>query len=263
MKKIEYMIFIPGGNNTALVKGLNYTLQEMKIINDEIMKVEPLVEQVGFLGNEEKPELIMAGGEFCGNATRSAAYYYLNGIDGEINITVNSKDVISAGVKNNKAWCNVPIYVSEDSVTLLEKDIYKVKMNGMICVVVKDSVAKEMLYNSSDLKKKTNEMIKKYNLEESEAVGIMYLEGNLKINPVVWVKSINTLFCETACGSGTTATVMVETYLNKQSTQLEILQPSGYTIIADVTFDNNIIQKAVISGVVIYDNSKKTLLINI
>ena len=88
-------------------------------------------------------------------------------------------------------------------------------MNGMVSVVIKPEVAKRYLNDTSLLKQYGMEFIHKYHLEESEAVGVMFCENigpKLKINPVVWVKAINTLFYETACGSGTTATCMVEAY---------------------------------------------------
>lgn len=74
MKKTQLTVTIlyPGGNTTAIVEGIPSSQLERKRINDAIMKQFPKVEQVGFL-DRSKPLLQMAGGEFCGNATRSAA----------------------------------------------------------------------------------------------------------------------------------------------------------------------------------------------
>ena len=59
------------------------------------------VEQVGFL-NISKPELLMAGGEFCLNATRCAVYNYLNGKEGNIKISVSGvKDIIKGFILSN------------------------------------------------------------------------------------------------------------------------------------------------------------------
>lgn len=65
-------ILYPGGNTTAIVEGIPSSQLERRRINDVIMKQYPKVEQVGFL-DRSLPRLQMAGGEFCGNATRSAA----------------------------------------------------------------------------------------------------------------------------------------------------------------------------------------------
>ena len=95
---VKYSIYRPAGNDTAFVYGLEYTQEQRKKINDLIMAKHPNVEQVGFIELNHKPELQMAGGEFCGNATRSAASIYLNGKSGDLQMFVNSKDLINAGV---------------------------------------------------------------------------------------------------------------------------------------------------------------------
>ena len=73
---IRYQIFDPSGNITALVEGDRFTPEERIRINDAIMAKHADVEQVGFLSTGT-PEMTMAGGEFCGNATRSSILAYL------------------------------------------------------------------------------------------------------------------------------------------------------------------------------------------
>ena len=85
MKQIKYSIYRPAGNDTALVYGVEYIQEQKKKINNFIMKKHKNVEQVGFININEIKELQMAGGEFCENATRSAAYSYLNGKQGKRN----------------------------------------------------------------------------------------------------------------------------------------------------------------------------------
>ena len=146
------------------------------------------------------------------------------------------------------------------AVEIVEKikdGMYKVNMKGMTSIVISEANAKKYLENKQSIKEETMQLIKDLKLENSEAVGVMYLEtidNKLKINPVVWVKEINTLFYETACGSGTTATAIVKSYLEKNDVSIDILQPSGYVINATITGINENNLKAVISGVVITDN---------
>ena len=262
-KNIEYVICKPGGNDTALVYGMDYTPEDKKQINDAIMAKHSNVEQVGFIDLNRTPELQMAGGEFCGNATRSAANCYLKGKKGNIQIIVNETNTINAGVYNDgKSWCEIPLYYGEDAITLREPGIYLVKMNGMVTVVIKPEVAKKYLADKNLLKQHGMDFIHHYHLEENEAVGIMfceYIDSMIKINPIVWVKAINTLFYETACGSGTTATCMVEAYESKTNQKIDVLQPSGLIITADITFENNEVEKAVISGDVAFEEEKYTL----
>ena len=249
---VKYSIYRPAGNDTAFVYGLKYTQEQRKKINDLIMAKHPNVEQVGFIELNNKPELQMAGGEFCGNATRSAASIYLNGKSGSLQMFVNSKDLINAGVdKEGKAWCEIPLYHGADVITKKEPGIFIVKMNGMVTVVIQDEIAKKYLVDKDNLKAMGMNFIHKYNLEYSEAVGVMFcenVEGVIKINPIVWVKEINTLFYETACGSGTTATCMVEAYLKKQNVKMDVLQPSELIITSEIIYNEGDFKKATILG---------------
>ena len=60
MKEYKYKILNPGGNKTALVFGNEYNAEEKKIINNEILKNNKDVEQVGFI-SLTKQNLEMAG----------------------------------------------------------------------------------------------------------------------------------------------------------------------------------------------------------
>ena len=255
---VEYIKYIPGGNDTALVLKTDYTSDEKKAINDAILKSDKSIEQVGFVDKGKTPELQMAGGEFCGNATRSAASYYLSGKPGTTQIKVNGKDIINAGVyENGDAWCEIPLYHGKDVIHEIESGIYQVRMSGMVSIVIQEDVAEKFLKDKSKLKEIAVQFIENYNLKNNEAVGIMFLERTdiLKIHPVVWVRDVNTLYYETGCGSGTTATAMVEAFLKKQNQKLEIVQPSGLAITAEITIDGDNITKAVISGKVHTDSN--------
>ena len=256
-KKVVYQIFVPGGNDTAFVFGTDYKKEEKKIINNVIMQKEKNVEQVGFLGEKEAPELIMAGGEFCGNATRSAAYFYLEGKDGELKLKVNQKDYINAGVKEGLAWCEIPLILDRDIIEEMENDIYKIEMKGMTTIVIKEERAKQYIEKLDTIKDVAMGFIENYNLKEREAVGVMFLEKDkeiIKINPVVWVNAIDTLFYETACGSGTTATAIVESYISGESKSVDVLQPSGHIITATVNIDGKKASRAIICGNIFCNN---------
>ncbi len=252
MKQIKYSIYRPAGNDTALVYGTNYTKKIKKKINDAIMKKHTNVEQVGFINNNGKKELQMAGGEFCGNATRSAVYNYLDGMQGKIQICVNSKDKIIAGVdKDKKAWCEIPLCKNSNIITEKENGVFIVEIKGITIIVIKEFKAQKYLCDKDKLKQIGRSLIDDYNLANNSAVGVMFCEKQketIKINPIVWVKNIDTLFYETACGSGSTAVCIVESYLKKQSQKIDILQPSGLIITASVDYKNNKFQKAIISG---------------
>jgi len=248
---LKYIKYIPSGNNTALVLKKDFTSKQIREINEYILKQNKNIEQVGFLENRDNPELQMAGGEFCGNATRSAAHFYLDGKPGNIKIRVNGKNYINAGVyQDGNAWCEIPLYYGNDMIIEKEFGIYQVIMDGIISIVIQEQVAKQYLINKSELKDIAVKFIEKYNLGNNKAVGVIFVEKNekLKIHPVVWVRDVNTLYYETACGSGSTAVAMVEAYLTGENKYLEIVQPSGLSIISEITVKDKNIIKAVISG---------------
>ena len=141
-----------------------------------------------------------------------------------------------------------------------ENGIYQVRMQGMVTIVIEEENAKKYLENKDKIKEETKKIIEKYQLTNEEAVGVMYLEREknmLKINPIVWVNEINTMFYETACGSGTTGVGIVQAYKENKNQKLNIVQPSGNIINITVEKDNEKIIKAVISGEIYTDGKVK------
>ena len=84
-------------------------------------------------------------------------------------------------------------------------------------------------------------------------------DNMLKINPVVWVNAIDTMFYETACGSGTTGVGIVKAMKENCNQRLEIKQPSGESIKIKIEMENSQIQKAVISGKIKTDGKIKEI----
>lgn len=246
--KIEYKIYNPSGNITALVIGDDYNLKERKLINDKIMKNNKKVEQVGFVSKENK-KLTMAGGEFCGNATRCAVLHYINIKKQEsIELEINNQK-LKAGIDENKnIWCEMPI--EEYKINELDKNIYKILLKGITIVVIRHSK------NYKNLKQRAKNLIKNYNIEDN-AVGVMFIKREneqIKMYPIVWVREIDTLFFENACGSGTIAVAMLETFLSQESNNYCIMQPSKECLETEIIFENNRITKAILKGKIKTDN---------
>lgn len=257
LENVDYKILNPGGNKTALVyETVSYTKEEKEYINNMILSENKDVEQVGFLNIKNKT-LNMAGGEFCANATRCAIWELLDGKIGQINLTVsgyNSK--ISGGIRENK---NVyeKLIINKTLNELVEvKDKYIiVKLDGIYHVVIggdlSSSYISKLILDEEKTKKDLKELMKKLDMD-IEAMGVMLLENQnneVKINPIVWVKSIDTVYYETACGSGSLATAIYLNYLNKINS-VDIIQPSNYKIKVDLNTDNKKINYSVIEGIV-------------
>lgn len=174
MGKVEYCIFNPGGNLTALVLGDQYSETQRKAINDAILKKHKWVEQVGFI-SKDKIELEMAGGEFCGNGTRCAIKYYLdNSSKQECLIKVSGmNEKLLAGIDNeNKVWVDIPV----KSVCKLSMNGIKiVEIEGITHIVLNETQSKRYLNNKEMLKKYAKEIINKFNIVD-KAVGVLFTE---------------------------------------------------------------------------------------
>ena len=88
---------------------------------------------------------------------------------------------------------------------------------------------------------------------KEDAIGIILLERKdnlLKINPVVWVKEIDAVYYETACGSGSLATAICKSF-ERNINELSIMQPSGYII--NIKLEKRVfyIENAIITGMVL------------
>lgn len=252
-KMYYFTIFRPGGNDTCLFRGIVRDPKERKKLNQIIQKIYPNVEQVGFINDDpNSPKLMMAGGEFCGNATRSTAWQILKGKPGEIQINVSGvTGKLKAGVNEaEEAYSQMPIFQDPAKVSKINNDSYIVRMEGITHFV---TPSPENLFELSEDGRKTQarEQMRNLGIDQDPAAGIIYVtskDNSLLITPVVYVRDIDTLFYETACGSGTTAVGMVLAKTSGGSINTEIWQPSGLPIKIRVDYDGINFKYAEIAG---------------
>ena len=244
-------IIIPTGNSTALVIEDN-TYTNRKKINDKILEKYSEIEQVGFI-KRDKPELIMAGGEFCVNATRSAINYYLNNKCGKTKISIpNLNTNIIGGIdKKNYTWLYLNTFRGYRTVycKLLKQNVIIVTFKGIIHVIVEEKYIYEK--TTEQIKEFSLRILKDLDLLKYKASGVVFIkfsDKKIKITPIVYVKKINTLFLETACGSGSAAVAIYE-YVVYNKIKCRIKQPSGMHLYTKLFFKkNHKIQKIKISG---------------
>lgn len=255
--EIQYKILNPGGNKTALIKGSEYTNNQKKLINRMIMDKYLQVEQVGFLSNKTN-HLEMAGGEFCMNATRCAIYEYSkeNKEKVELSVSGTNKKLVGRILNDNKVEVILDIEKNINDLIEIKNDFICIKIDGILIAILDEEKSKRYIQ-----KLRKNEEIAKNELKQlmiteigskEKAIGIMLLEkkfGKIKINPIVWVKEINTVFYETACGSGSLG-IAIYNYLKSKDKKIELIQPSGYSINIELEGNENYIEKAIISGLV-------------
>ena len=242
MNNAVSVVTAAGGNATA-IQTLNSGLSraEYELLGREREK-DPLlrdtgVEQVGFLVRDNR-HFEMAGGEFCGNAARAAAFLFakndgvndvsftMSGFDGTVDAHVEDPSGERSRVECK--FSNLPLEVatvklSEERKAIvvdlgdLGKDI-----QGIVHVLVEEPFPDSY----EDLHRSITDELK---LRDRAAVGVIWVElkeGKAVINPVVWVKAVDTFYYESSCGSGSIATA-------RAYSVNEIVQPTGQSIFVD------------------------------
>ncbi|MDR0222673.1 MAG: hypothetical protein LBI38_03935 [Oscillospiraceae bacterium] len=264
----QFQIFSPGGNDTALVFGLDFDKETERNIDFDIRSSHETVEQVGFVGKTDKVyRLEMAGGEFCGNAARCAASYFLKNTAGEIDIRVSGVTrTLKAGVRRiDTAWAAMPVNPNLDSVSVSDEGFCLVALEGIVHLVIPPdksgrflSAARSANSFEDELKSIAKRLMDKYSLTKHPACGVMFPEDTadgLFLHPCVFVAGVeSSMYYETACGSGSIAVAAAFSFLNKDSIKLSVIQPSRRVIAAVVELsDERTVAGAYIDGAVVTD----------
>lgn len=215
-------ILWPGGNTTALVRG-NIDRSQYADIATAIIQSDPTVEQVGFLepptSSNANIRLQMMGGEFCGNATRCAAYLYATGNSLSCcSCEVSGYDgIISAVIHKNQVALHLPGTLIHSLRSIPDGDVVDLKGIRHILLPYETSYEQQTHF------------VKAYR-DSMPAIGICtYKKENdfFDLNPYVWVEVTKTLIHETGCGSGSIALAYLQFIKNEEQTLFHIRQPSG------------------------------------
>ncbi|MBD3247991.1 hypothetical protein GF382_01715 [Candidatus Falkowbacteria bacterium] len=240
MKTIVYKA--AGGNPTAIVIGDNISQDRYPEISCQIQSKKPEIEQVGFFETVHSgvPKLQMAGGEFCGNASRSFACllwqqnpknsefdFYVSGFNGVVRASVKKK-------RENLFFCEArfPNLKSSVDVKSLDGAIVKiVNLGGITHIVVSED---DFPFSDSDYEKDMKRIRDRLKVD-NDAIGVIWTREESKqiyIRPVVWVKDVDSYYYETSCGSGSIAIGLIK----KKS--VDVVQPSGDTISVELSNGN-------------------------
>ena len=251
-KPIQYSVFDPTGNITALVESDVETGLQPSVAA-RIMERRPEVEQVGFVRfspGGEGLSLRMAGGEFCGNATMSAAALYLirrtekQGtppfldeeetvricVSGaaqpvEVRLWAEAPDCFRAGVRMPPVLC---IGDREFSRGTLSAKLPVVWMEGICHIVIEpDSVFWELLADRMAAEDAVRDWCA---VLSADGLGLMFLDGSVprrRLTPLVYIPGSDTVFWESSCASGTTAVGMYLAAKTGASVDLSLQEPGG------------------------------------
>ena len=227
--KLSYALLDPTGNMTLLAE-TPVPEADQPLTAKRLMEQEPATEQVGFVSEtDDGIGLRMAGGEFCGNASMSAAVLYLlrKGRDGgEVTVHVSGTPEpvpVTAERRPDGTWRGC---VEMPRPLSVRKERFS---DGTKRPVVRFPGITHVILETEMVQTEAERLAPVWCRElESEALGLMFLDRERGIlKPLVYVPSADTLFWESSCASGTTA---VGAYLAAESgtaVRMPLKQPGG------------------------------------
>ena len=234
---IKYTILDPTKNITALAETpVETELQPAVAL--KIMEREPTVEQVGFVSGNS---LRMAGGEFCGNATMSAAALICSRNEHEagkkttVELSSSGAGDVSVGIECNSdgsytGTVQMPPPLSIENVSLeFNGENYAlpaVRFSGIIHLINEGVVDKVIA--EAAIKKWCGDL-------NTDGVGIMFYDRkNSTLEPLVYVREPETLFWESSCASGTSAVGAFVSASENRTAELTLSEKGGcLTVRAD------------------------------
>jgi diaminopimelate epimerase len=261
------VVAYPSGNTTAIVIGeqpsSDPTPIERKSLNLRIIEAWealhpdlPRIEQCCFLTAPRNPSATgrceMFGGEFCGNAARSVAWILADGENREGTIEVSGVDhPLAFSVRQGQVSIEMPVPELDNNVVRTPEGIL-VRLDGITHLVVTGPQA------ATDPRRLLHGLVRDncYGFADQPAVGVCrYDPESGEARFCIRVREVDSIFDETACGSGTCAIGMAVAWERSESVELEVIQPSGERISVSASYSAGRIGAADISGPVriLYD----------
>lgn len=251
MQIINLCVAYPSGNTTAVIFE-DLSSSDLKELNLSIMKAWKIkfphlheIEQCCFIKSPINPKAIarieMFGGKFCGNGARSALFLIARGRDcrGFVEVSGTSR-LLEFIISSNRVTLELPFlnarHVEEGILIYFEGIVHLVVIDKKI--ITRDLLIRLLNEN-------------KYQLKDYPAVGVIFFDQKTSLATYsVWINGVDTIFDETACGSGTGAIGIALSLNNNCDIDQEILQLSNKTIRTIVSFDkkSNKIEKNFIQG---------------
>ena len=258
--KLDVIRANPAGNITLFV--LTSVEKELRAkIAEKLLAIPELAaEQVGYRcepdpGYDGRME--MAGGEFCGNASR--AYGMLiakeRGIEEteetvQLTLQVSGSDTpveIEADMEAGTSRAKMPLPQMVCRRTAGGVSGILVHLGGIAHFVVDDVIPSETFFEQAE-KEIFSEM------SGLDAYGVMFYDSaSGKLIPLVKVPAANSLYWEGSCGSGSLATVIAQTEgAPDWKYAMDLVQPAG-TVRAEVERVGGRVTEAYIGGDVEFD----------
>ena len=242
--RLRYSIFDPTGNITALVESV-VPEKDQPSVAAAIMARHTAVEQVGFLrlpaGEGETPALRMAGGEFCGNASMSAAALWAlrRGLDGgECSLRVSgAESAVSVRLRREPEGSFAAAVHMPPAGQIMERECVISGRRGTLSCVYMEGITHAVITPASaffalkDDRPAAERAVRTLCAAlGANCLGLMFLEEEMprwRLTPLVWVPASGTLFWENSCASGSAAVSMALARTLKRTVALDLDEPGG------------------------------------
>jgi diaminopimelate epimerase len=215
-------------------------------------------EQTGFVYPPREPgglwRLEMAGGEFCGNASRSFGLWVAvqSGLHGKHTVMIKTSGItepvpVFVDTEAQTAEIVIPGPVSQTEMSFEGERFPVYEFEGITHIIAENVPAGGEPARS--LLRETDETFKAEGRELCDAFGVMFYDTAKKImRPAVWVRETDTLVFESSCGSGSAALgVWAVRGIEDGQTEFDLAQPGG-TITVRVAKQAGAITRLSISG---------------
>lgn len=261
-KKIDIQIANPAGNITVFVRSRTEK-DDYASIATQILNQYREAEQVAFI--KEKPfkreafgRMEMSGLEFCGNASRTFALLVAqdNGLKGELKIPVEVSGIdeilnVTVNTETNFTRIKMP-----NPLSVIDYEYEGIKSKAVDFGGIFHVILKNIDLDMNLFEKIRDDVNQKFN---PPAMGVMFFsEESSKLDPIVYVKDIDTTYHEGSCGSGTTALSCALGLEKGEGThQFTVIQPAG-TIDSSVVIEDGKVKEVFIEGPVSLSNVIET-----
>ena len=239
----------PAGNITLFVR-TSVAKAQYGAVGEKLLALPELKgEQVGFLLGGGRME--MAGGEFCGNATRAFGLLTAKerGLTGKSHLTLSvsgcEKDAcvdVDTDAGTARAEMPLPRFTRRETVGGVSGTL--VHLGGIAHFVVSGVKPSEAFFAEAEPLFRA--------LGALDAYGVIFLDGT-NMTPLVKVPAVNSLVWEGSCGSGSLAAAIAQSEGTGGVFERDYIQPAG-TIRVTVERRGGEVTAAYIGGRVTLDD---------
>lgn len=269
-RKIDLIVFDPAGNTTLMVL-TPVQKEEYAEVAKKLLEIDfgpdcswrdvAYGEQVSYVLEGNAPRMDMCGLEFCGNASRSFAYYRVMFL-GEGEESGDGRKKIEVSVSG----CDYPLTAvvdpaNQDSVIQMPLpaevrmiDTAPAGVEGEHPFVIFDGIS-HLVIKGEEPDADKFARIKDYFYKEidpgMDAFGVMFInEEKDLMSPVVYVRDVDTTYFEGSCASGTAAASVAKAVVETDGTYEYVFRQPDGTLYSAVTKEDGGFTEVKLGGII-------------